>query len=98
MSRSILALIVGLLALAGATPALSEDLVGTVADGDGQAVQGVKILVHSRDGQATEVASTDASGQYRIAGLDPGQYLITLDPPVAASRARPWWVTWGREV
>jgi hypothetical protein len=67
------------LALAPA-PATCGDLVGTVANGNGQAVQGVKVIVHSSDGQITEAATTDASGQYIISGLDSGQYLITLDP------------------
>ena len=81
MSRSFLSLIAGcLLALAIATPAICEDLVGTVAGSNGQAVQGVKIIATSRNGQITEAATTDASGQYQIAGLTPGQYLITLDP------------------
>ncbi len=81
MSGSVLRLIAGgVMALAVATPAICQDLVGTVADSDGQAVQGVKIIANRRDGQITEAATTDASGQYRIPGLAPGEYLITLDP------------------
>jgi hypothetical protein len=81
MSKSLVILIVGcILALAITTPAICEDLVGTVANGNGQAVQGVKVIVHSSDGEITEAATTDASGQYIVSGLDPGQYLITLDP------------------
>ena len=80
MSRSIVVLIAApVLALAIAAPAICEDLVGTVADRGGQAVQGVKIIAQSKDG-TTQAATTDANGQYRIAGLDPGQYFITLDP------------------
>jgi hypothetical protein len=69
-----------MLLLAVASPALCEDLVGTVAEKDGQAVQGVRIIARSGDGQTREFAITDASGQYRIAGLNPGEYFVTLDP------------------
>jgi hypothetical protein len=81
MSGSILRLIAGcVLTLAIATPVICQDLVGKVAGSDGQAVQGVKIIAVSRNGQITEAATTDASSQYTINGLTPGQYLITLDP------------------
>jgi Carboxypeptidase regulatory-like domain len=80
MSRSILGLFACLLALAIASPAICQELIGTVANGDGQAVQGVKIVAHSSDGRVTESAITDASGQYRMSDLIPGQYFITLDP------------------
>jgi hypothetical protein len=81
MSGAVPRLIAGcVLALAIAAPAVCEDLVGTVAGSGGQAVQGVRIIATSRDGQITEAATTDANGQYIIPGLDPGQYMITLDP------------------
>jgi len=44
-----------------------------------QAVPGAKVIAHSSDGLNTQAATTDSNGQYRIAGLDPGQYYITLD-------------------
>jgi hypothetical protein len=67
------------LALATASPAICEELAGTVASADGRAVPGAKVVVHSSDGQISQAATTDASGQYIISGLDPGQYLIALD-------------------
>jgi hypothetical protein len=79
MKRPVALLFAPVLAFAIAGSALSEDLVGTVADANGQAVRGAQVIAHSRDGQATESATTDANGHYRIAGLDPGQYFITLD-------------------
>ncbi len=68
-----------MLTLALVSPALGEDLVGTVADRDGRAVAGAKVVVHGADGAASGAATTDARGQYVISGLAPGQYFITLD-------------------
>jgi hypothetical protein len=62
-----------------ASAALATDLVGTVADGEGQAVQGATVIANSSDGSSARTAITDASGQYRIPGLDPGQYFISLE-------------------
>jgi carboxypeptidase family protein len=81
MHRSLLALIsTCALAMAIASPAICEDLVGTVANSAGHAVQGVKIVARSADGKISEAATSDAGGRYRIAGLGPGRYFITLDP------------------
>jgi Carboxypeptidase regulatory-like domain len=81
MRTSILALVVGcLFAIGAGSQALCEDLVGTVVNRDGHAVQGVKIITHARDGQPTGSAVSDVQGQYSIADLQPGEYFITLDP------------------
>ena len=81
MSRSALILIAGcILSLAIATSAFCEDLVGSVAGADGQAVPGVRVIATSSNGRLTEAAITDSHGQYIIPGLYPGQYMITLDP------------------
>lgn len=80
MRQSVLSLLItALIAMGAAAPGLCEDLVGTVANGNGQAVGGVKIQVQSSDGAVTQSATTEADGQYVISGLYPGQYFITLD-------------------
>jgi hypothetical protein len=53
--------------------------VSTVADGQGQAVQGATVIANSSDGSSTRTAITGASGQYRIPGLDSGQYFISRE-------------------
>ncbi|GEM_PF-3732830 len=59
--------------------ALCTDLVGTVADGQGQAVQGARVIALTSDGATTFTTNTNADGQYQIGGLSPGQYFITLE-------------------
>lgn len=84
MSRvTMVALAACLFAIGMVTPAISEDLVGTVVDRDGNAVPGVKIVTQAPDGQTTGTATSDAQGQYRIGGLDAGEYFITLNPAAA---------------
>jgi hypothetical protein len=88
--RTIITASIALLALALtlANPAFCTDLVGTVADGEGQAVQGAQVVAHSSDGSVTQTATTNANGQYQIGGLDPGQYFITLQASGIGSQAQ----------
>ena len=65
-------------------PALAQygaSLEGTVSDKSGAVVQGATVTVTN---QATGVAQstvTGASGFYRVAGLTPGAYRVTVDAP-----------------
>ncbi len=68
------------LAMTICTPAMSGEIVGMVAQSDGRTVSGVKIVARAPDGRTSAFTSTNAQGQYRITGLEPGQYLITLEP------------------
>lgn len=63
--------------------AMAADIVGTVVDASGQAVNGSKVSAADRSGQIAGDAITDQQGRYVISGLRPGQYDIKLDPAVA---------------
>lgn len=59
--------------------AFASEIVGTVAESDRASLSGVRVIIRAPDGRGSGLAVTDARGQYRIAGLEPGQYLITLE-------------------
>ena len=63
--------------------ATAAEIVGTVVDASGQAVNGSKVIAADRSGQIAGDAITDQQGRYVISGLRPGQYDIKLDPAVA---------------
>ena len=80
MKRVILALIgLGALAL-GVSSALAQEIVGTVVDSNGHAVQGVKVIAQGQGSTVTQSAVTNAQGQYALTSLTAGVYSITLDP------------------
>jgi hypothetical protein len=55
----------------------SGKIEGTVVDGAGEALPGVKVeAVESATG--TRTTSTDKSGRYRFVGLQPGDYKVTF--------------------
>jgi hypothetical protein len=55
------------------------DLSGQVLDPQGLAVPGAKVAVRNLATGATRSAETDQSGRYRIVGLPPGRYELTVD-------------------
>jgi hypothetical protein len=63
--------------------AFAADIVGTVMDASGQAVNGSKVSAADQSGQIAGNAVTDQQGRYVISGLRPGQYDIKLDPATA---------------
>jgi hypothetical protein len=63
--------------------AFAADIVGTVTDASGQAVNGSKVSAADQSGQIAGNAVTDQQGRYVISGLRPGQYDIKLDPATA---------------
>ena len=76
-------LFLGLL-VAGLNPGLlraqsniSGDITGTITDPSGKAVVGATGTVKSQSTDATKVATTGPSGNYRVSLLSPGTYTIT---------------------
>jgi inosine/xanthosine triphosphate pyrophosphatase family protein len=60
-----------------ATAQVSGKIEGTVVDGDGKALTGVKVeAVESETG--TKVMATDKSGRYRFLSVAPGDYKVTF--------------------
>ncbi|MGA8568391.1 MAG: carboxypeptidase-like regulatory domain-containing protein [Candidatus Binataceae bacterium] len=67
-------------ALGLGSSAFSNDIVGTVMDGNGKPLRGAEVVVKAQDSQMTAAAITNQQGQYEIEGLSSGVYFITLDP------------------
>ncbi len=56
----------------------SGDITGTVSDPSGAAVAKATILVVETDKGIQHTAETDTSGEYRLAGLPPATYDVTV--------------------
>ena len=75
-------LALGLVLLAGGAARAqvnTVDLSGQVLDPQGLAVPGAKVAVRNLATGATRSAETDQTGRYRIVGLPPGRYELTVD-------------------
>jgi Carboxypeptidase regulatory-like domain len=84
MKKTTLVLAAGCaLAMGISSFAIAADIVGTVMDASGQAVNGSKVSAADQSGKIAGDAITDQQGRYVISGLRPGQYDIKLDPAVA---------------
>jgi Carboxypeptidase regulatory-like domain len=84
MRKTMLLLTAGCaLAVSVGSAATAADIVGTVMDASGQAVNGSKVSAVDRSGQTAGNATTDLQGRYVIGGLRPGQYDIKLEPASA---------------
>jgi Carboxypeptidase regulatory-like domain len=51
---------------------------GTIFDGTGAVVGGASITVHNNGTNAEQTITTDNSGSYRVASLQPGSYTVTI--------------------
>ncbi len=72
-----------LLALAAqmaAQTATSGQIVGTVRDPSGAAVEGARIVLTSTTGQTRE-AQSSREGYYRFSGIEPGEYSMRVTAP-----------------
>jgi hypothetical protein len=75
-------LALGLVLLAGGAAGAqvnTADLSGQVLDPQGLAVKGAKVTVKNLADNQTRSAETDETGIYRIVGLPPGRYEITVE-------------------
>jgi len=62
------------IAIPAAAQSLTGVITGTVKDEQGGALPGVTVTLEGKTG--TKTATTDASGSYRFAALDPGTYSV----------------------
>lgn len=74
--RNIFLCIAFLAAALSSAAAQSTVLRGTVTDPSGAVIPGATVSVTSPDGRKVATASSDHSGNYRIAGLRPGTYIV----------------------
>src|SRR4051794_12949528 len=73
-----------LLLLLFTAPALAQygaSLQGTITDQSGAVVQGAKVTATDTATGKTNFATTSPQGFYRIAGLPPGKYKVTIEAP-----------------
>src|SRR6266852_443826 len=78
----LLVLAVGLVLISGGTARAqvnTADLSGHVLDPQGLAVVGAKVTVENLATGAARTADADDTGRYRIVGLPPGRYKLTVE-------------------
>jgi hypothetical protein len=81
MMRKLLTTVVaGAFVLAVAPWATCADIVGTVFDTQGAAVQGVQVRVKDSAGKILASVQPNMDGRYQVTGLAPGRYEYLLDP------------------
>src|SRR5580704_9644984 len=54
-------------------------LSGTVTDPQGLAVRGAKVTLVNTGTDAERTATTDDAGRYKMVGVPPGRYKLTID-------------------
>ncbi|HWX53467.1 MAG TPA: carboxypeptidase regulatory-like domain-containing protein [Verrucomicrobiae bacterium] len=80
MRRALLAALALFLfgAIAVAQSTTDGAIGGTVFDKTGAVVGNAKILVHNNGTNAEQTTTADSSGYYRVTGLQPGSYTVTI--------------------
>ncbi|HWZ44611.1 MAG TPA: TonB-dependent receptor [Candidatus Saccharimonadales bacterium] len=73
---ALFAILVGALSLAQSTT--DGAIGGTVADSNGALVAGATVVVHNNGTNAEQTAAASATGNFRIGGLQPGDYTVTV--------------------
>src|SRR5215472_2130363 len=79
--RRVIAL--GIVCLVAAALSLAQSTTdgaigGTVFDKTGAVVGSAKIVVHNNGTNAEQTVTADSSGYYRVSGLQPGSYTVTI--------------------
>src|SRR3989454_2883004 len=65
-------------ALAFAQSTTDGAVGGTVYDTSGAVIGGAKIVIHNNGTNAGQTITSEASGYYRVTGLQPGSYTVTI--------------------
>src|SRR5229473_2011289 len=73
-----LSFVLGILALPALAQSNKADIVGTISDSKGAAVQGATVTVTKVDTAAARNVTTSDSGAYQAPSLDIGTYKITV--------------------
>jgi hypothetical protein len=61
--------------------AIQGSILGTVTDSTGAAIPGAKVEVKNEGTNFVRTITTNATGDYRVAGLEPGSYEVTVAQP-----------------
>src|SRR5689334_10894809 len=68
----------------------AASLSGRISDVTGEPVREARVAIYARDRQQRVTAVTDEQGQFRVAALAPGEYLVEAEAAgMARSGARP---------
>ena len=82
--------------LLAAAPAFAQfdtgTVVGTVRDASGAAIPGAKVTLTNVETGVSIVKTAGDDGNYEIASVKPGQYVVTGEKPDSLLR---WWTTCG---
>jgi hypothetical protein len=85
---------------AGARTASAQSLTGSVTgkviDQQGAVLPGVTITLTGKTGAKTQ--TTDAQGEYRFLGLEPGAYMVKAELPGFTAKDQPAQVSVGQEI
>jgi len=68
-------------ALPALAQAASASISGTIADAQGGVLPGVTITVQNAESGTVRTSVTEADGKYRVPGLNPGRYNLTVELP-----------------
>jgi outer membrane receptor protein involved in Fe transport len=77
----VLSLGVALLSLAVWAQTETGQIIGTVTDPNGAVVAGATVTVKSVERQTTRTTTTNQSGLYTVANLQPGNYDVSIEAP-----------------
>lgn len=73
---ALLVMLLGALSLAQSTT--DGAIGGTVTDTNGAVVSGAKLVIHNNGTNAEQTATADATGYFRVGGLQPGSYTVSV--------------------
>jgi Carboxypeptidase regulatory-like domain/TonB dependent receptor len=73
---SVLIVLVGIFALPALAQSNKADIVGTITDSNGAAVQGATVTITKVDTNASRTVTSGDSGEYQAPGLDIGTYKV----------------------
>ncbi|MBI1791752.1 MAG: TonB-dependent receptor [Acidobacteria bacterium] len=73
------AALLGVIAVAGWAQGFRATVVGRVTDKSGASVPGAKVTIVNTGTNETRTVDTSETGDYTIAQLDPGQYMLTAE-------------------
>ncbi len=76
LMAALLVLLLSALSLAQSTT--DGAVAGTVTDTNGAVVSSAKVVVHNNGTNAEQTGTTDAGGYFRIGGLQPGTYTVSI--------------------
>ena len=79
MKRTILLALFSVFFCAAALAQFNAAIQGTVTDQNGAAVTGAKVIVTSQDTGVSRETSTSPEGFFRVSGLPPGKYTVTVE-------------------